>query len=596
MRISKVIPQIDRPALAQSFEFWELRTSKKYIPHGAAVLDSEELAGKVEAVAFCGGCSALVMARVGELDRFTLVHAIQSSGDDSLRVKRLPVSEIPDRELLQLLLASLAKSRFDRVACSNLGGRLLVVSPSHIRRRGKRLFQVHALEVAVTPDMYLALRVRTFTSLAWRKQIRPRKVPIEKLPRYKLAHGLLRRAPRAGLDNPEAFIERTVGDDRYGRFAFLDVSSPECFAASKIGILNEVLERLMARYGDVASLEFDEIEDSYNLARKSVKPEDWRKRVALSLGSCEIYVVDATGEEADLAKRLAGRVQDLFGISVAFSERVEENCLCLRIIHEDAYYGDGTDPHDSVPDGAIVQHVTVEMMNSKKANRKKDPLDSPVESSLKELAIKRDVARGMMTLVEWPSLGLGAPWSFGVACGEGTDAFLDIDSDGNLLFAREEPNLRKTTLHAEMSEALHDVDDADFVMRGPDGDINVVGRTDLYTVPDAALIASVMSSEGKMSRSKTSREQYLSEVVDIAFARTGEKEGYYRVGVIGDGMQSKLVRASVLRKVRAAEGSSLLFPQALPLLDMVFVRLRALTVVPFPIKYLREWAGMHESS
>ena len=92
-----------------------------------------------------------------------------------------------------------------------------------------------------------------------------------------------------------------------------------------------------------------------------------------------------------------------------------------------------------------------------------------------------------------------------------------------------------------------------------------------------------------MSRGREGRALLLSDVTDIAFAPCGEDAGYYRVGVVGYGMNRTVANASLLREVRTVEGSRLLFPDALKLMDADFVRMRELSITMFPLKYLREW-------
>ena len=54
--------------------------------------------------------------------------------------------------------------------------------------------------------------------------------------------------------------------------------------------------------------------------------------------------------------------------------------------------------------------------------------------------------------------------------------------------------------------------------------------------------------------------------------------------------KEKLERASVIREVQAEEDSKLIFEELLPLMGVDFVKLGMLTVMPFPFKYLREYA------
>lgn len=68
---------------------------------------------------------------------------------------------------------------------------------------------------------------------------------------------------------------------------------------------------------------------------------------------------------------------------------------------------------------------------------------------------------------------------------------------------------------------------------------------------------------------------------------------YYNVGVIGNGMQSKESVASVVRKIECLNDdnkSQLLdMQQLLQSMDVVWVKFKNLTVLPFPIKLMNEY-------
>ena len=46
----------------------------------------------------------------------------------------------------------------------------------------------------------------------------------------------------------------------------------------------------------------------------------------------------------------------------------------------------------------------------------------------------------------------------------------------------------------------------------------------------------------------------------------------------------------IIREVQAIDDAPVFFDELLPLMDVDFVRLGSLTVLPFPFKYLREYA------
>lgn len=594
MKISKVKPVFDRQSIARGYDFWRIRTSREYFKRGAAIFDAPVFDGKVEAVAFLGGNAVWAMFPKGAVSRDDLRVAIEQSGDDTMSFEPAAIGQVPDRELLQLLLNSLAKPRFGASPCSNASGRLLIVNPKHIEKKGKEIAAIHAIEVAVDADMRIALRVKTLSSLGQRKFMKSGRVPIEQLPRYGFPGGrFLRRDFTKGPDDPSAFVERAIGKSKY-RVAFLDVSSEDAFGASKVGILEEVLRRLNERYGESVKIEFLELADQDRVECRSIKVPAWRKRVAQALEFTEVKIVDATGEYGDVAGRAADALRDAFGIRVEVVGSVEKGPAYLRLIHEEGACDGEADPHDAFFPGIAVQHLTVE-----KATGKDDVPLVLLESSLKELVIKTNVLQGKMTLVDWPELGIGGPWSFGVMIPPDNPddnaryAFMDIDLDGRASYSFEELDFFGEPAHVDLIDAFGTNRAVGFVMKGPDGDVNAVQKTELYTVPEYAEIAACFAEGGKPRRDAASRNRLFADVTDIAFARGEDSIGYYRVGIVGSGMNTSIANASLVREVHAVGGSKLLFPEALCLMDVDFVRMRALSMTPFPLKYLREWVRMN---
>ena len=95
-------------------------------------------------------------------------------------------------------------------------------------------------------------------------------------------------------------------------------------------------------------------------------------------------------------------------------------------------------------------------------------------------------------------------------------------------------------------------------------------------------------------RGEEARKEYLSGTLDINYFTLSPSLARFCVGEIGSGMKYSMERASLLREIEAVEGSSLIFKELLPLMGVEFVRYGMLTVIPFPFKYLREYAMMEK--
>ena len=94
---------------------------------------------------------------------------------------------------------------------------------------------------------------------------------------------------------------------------------------------------------------------------------------------------------------------------------------------------------------------------------------------------------------------------------------------------------------------------------------------------------------GKISRKKEDLIKYFSGCLDIYF-KTTEDSILYSSGQIGSGMNTSIPRASHVRKIIPYNDSPLFFQDYLETMNVTFVRNGQLTIIPFPFKYLREYA------
>lgn len=101
----------------------------------------------------------------------------------------------------------------------------------------------------------------------------------------------------------------------------------------------------------------------------------------------------------------------------------------------------------------------------------------------------------------------------------------------------------------------------------------------------------IQSEKGEVLNSylrNTTRYEILDSQLDIHRFEYENKNFYY-VGVKGQGIKYEMSRASVIREISTYKSSSFIFDKLLPLMNVDFVKNGDLTVVPFPIKFLKEW-------
>lgn len=599
MRISRVVPQIDHRGLGDRYQVFSLRRSNGKFGYADEVFDRIAAAAPVASVAFRGGSRAWVMVRRGP------GHSGTREVRDSIAGRRdLAFSEarrleaVGDRDLLQLCLAAVAGDGGIEGA-SNVCGSLLVASlasPNTEYFRGTSdPSSIHALEVAVGPRMELELRVRTFTSCAARHFKRSS-------PRFELADArYLRRVTSFGDPEDRALFcqgSRWEGD-RFGGFAFMDASCADAFSKSKLGILRSVLTCMEDIFDGLVRIGFEEADDMSRIDCADSRLPDRLALVSARLRGTPLCVCDVTGELESQATSVAETAADILGRHVAVSPDPEGASLLL--VHDRGHYADlEADPYRSTQEGVAIQHMTPASGFTRTATA----------VALKELVMKQDVVEGRMSLFDWR----WGDWSFAMMLAgsdESEFAFLDVTADGSMSFRGPTTAIGAQPGHEALVEALLLNEGSEFAVRGPEGDVNAIGRTELFGMPnfEAVWHDLVERREDRrtrpngrplkhaIGRGKADRELYFADATDVASCRTSDGRIYYRVGLRGSGMQySATHKASVLREVVATDGSRSLVDDLLPMLDVSMVRWGQPTVMPFPIKYLREWVGMKRVS
>ena len=118
-------------------------------------------------------------------------------------------------------------------------------------------------------------------------------------------------------------------------------------------------------------------------------------------------------------------------------------------------------------------------------------------------------------------------------------------------------------------------------------DIILITKTNRYILPSSELF-----TLETISRSKQSREKYLSGVVDINLFKLKDNQSFYNVGIKGSGMNTSIPHAPLLYKVEIIAGRNII-EDILGLMSATFVKYKSFTVIPYPFKYLNEFILMN---
>lgn len=550
-------------AINRDFAFLRLeRQAEGKNWYGASLLDSL-LGGEFNAAAVLYRYSryAYVMFR-RPVDLYALCcrirnhPAFQEKGFDDGAVRTVQARVVRDEEddaiceawLLQILFNSLASSRSDKypeLNFCNLTGRLLLMEKLGGRTRNS----LTGAEIAVTNHYLLDISVHRFRKMIalfkeW-KNVRDekRRRTLENLksrPRYEIhgGRGVLKRVlpeDPSFEDGKKVYIQ--CGEHRRRVVVpFLDFTGREAFAGSRAGIYQRFLERVgeeLSEYAAVSLLPRN-VDEVRRFSGWKLNREGYLK--GLAAGS-PFHIVDCvrTHESGNIASILKKRLfPDYTDLPVSEGREEREDGLNFRIIHNAAYYETQGLQDDYLPfDGRTVrQHLTVEDIRDEKGE-----LASPaVRTMVKEALIKRDLARGRITLFDWSSLETDQDWIFGIegeTRGKGrkrqlqSARFMIVRPDGSFEMKTVPAGLAGDDEYQRyiraMQEAIVDAGTEDSGFEGliaRNGQVNCIFRTREITLPDLDGIARILDETGRDLPEGKSRGRELAALVGEFMAST----------------------------------------------------------------------------
>ena len=223
------------------------------------------------------------------------------------------------------------------------------------------------------------------------------------------------------------------------------------------------------------------------------------------------------------------------------------------------------------------------------------------EVLFEQLYIKEEIENQQMEFYDWRSFNAEGDWQFAIPLTHSVNhkkvldgfSYFVIHRDGSM----EEPEKCDPSdimAPAEFS-TLDDWKIIDFAVVDPNGNVNVVRSTQVCTLPDAAKIKRIIKENKKNNRKRTldvkteeSKKENLAGCVNIGYVKITDNRWIYYVGQYNN-LQQSVANSSVVREIEAVNGSSVFFDKLFHMMSIPFVKHNQNSVIPFPIKYLREW-------
>lgn len=613
--------KIDYVGLNNKFDFYLIKNEGKNSKPSARLLDEPLLGEDVLAIQYTSGNSLILMMKKNVLNKSRVAKLIteynaENAGNLTSKLLKAPFQDYP-HSLLQVLFNSLAKSKFNEGA-SNLGGKLLYFAD-------QTKSQIHCVQLKIDASYAILLNSVTLTKYELDK-------PSGK-PEYILQSNNTMKYKTAS-DKSKKFYTIFQYDGTHYAVTDCNTASPAAFDTSKMGIFQKIMEKFERDYSDLIQLKIKTETDWNKLEVKSSETSkiEHLRNLKKLLNGQSIKIVDkiSDGDSETFCNQLKTVYESLFSderfflkndrdinFKIKFTKTPGKNDFNIMVIHHKDFYKDNPkdDPHN-INYKEPIQHVTFEDFSRNEDKRKPEKLGLPSEAAclvvLNELIVKRDLnavasGKGRLSIFDWTSLGFTKDWTFCYCKQVKKDddtienhyVFMVIHPDGSFEIGERSKDLFNQQLFEQIEEIfalnnmnaeIHNRYNEKYIglVMNDKEEINIIQDTPFRMFADSGRIKEDLK-KGPLSRSKESLEEYYRGCLDIYY-KIIENELLYSVGQIGVGMQTKIERASHIRRVKSHNDSPLFFQELMETMNITFVRNGQLTVLPFPFKYLREYA------
>jgi len=507
----------------------------------------------------------------------------------------------------------------------------------------------HNLDLELNVKTFTSLDYRNKLSFT-------KKMPIHKYPKYVLSNAtntLRRKLPNEKTDNLKIFIIKQFKNKK-NTIPFINFTSLSDFNASKMGMLMSLITNIENKISKYIKLSFTQISISNNEKFNRLISREKKQYINSVCKNLTLNFIDTINDDfsSNLLEKLSKEFSKYYSFSsITFNKKPKRDYLNIRLIHNKNYYEMNKNEDKYLTNNKnTIQNITFEDFEISKASIntlikelliKKDIINKQIsiidwkQFNYKHSWIFGKKVDNIFYFVKISPDGLldfvqFEPNLFNQNEFDKYTHIFEINNDVEGIIINDDNDINaiiKTTnftipkfeeifqiLNKENEyfsiskvKLIQHLKETDIVSKRKEEYILKIenNKNKEYTRENILQLVNHRTDRKKLSeflyykenvllraylKNKTRYEILQSNLDIITF---NEKEDfYYFVGTKGEGIQSKIPRASVIRKIKPYKNSKLFFHYLLPLMNVDFVKNGDLTVKPFPFKYLEEWIKM----
>ncbi|MEQ3453031.1 hypothetical protein ABM133_11765 [Enterococcus cecorum] len=641
----------DLKKIDRDFDFFQIICDSNSLD---VVDRSEFGTDKIESIVFEDETTFYIMCQKNSLSKYDLNNIESGYDAQDFRAVCVSCDVLVEKHrLFQLFLNALSNYHTKSLKYNNVTGKLYITNHKLVvKKYQNEVNQFDAVEVSVTENGVLSFVARRFNSVKNKHLMKLSEKDLMIMTKFELlSNGTLKRKRKG--DFSDCFVKKSINREKPS-IPFIDISSFENFNASKLGIIAEVFENLTFNFQDYVQFDLIEVESDYQYPVQThcFQVENHLEDLSvpiylinlvndeqseLRIESIENELLSKYGIKCKKVKHLNKKGMNIVYIHQKkyYAARFQDDSY----VHNPSY---------------LIQHLTVEDFDESKEvilkNIVKELLiKKDIENQRLSLFnwqqltyanpwiffIKESKnSEKYFVMKIWPNGSFEMSEFVYQEYNQYAEILSPNDVEGLIINQYDQINVIKKTDQYSL-QAFPKIrkiyKEIESNPKYPINDLLEILTKVKKTAKTEALITEILSVEDYLRNLNTTEisQQYFvqklhhktlkqkvndyfvmnyqkhlfpyfrnqqnkSEIyrgsLDIHYWQIDEKRAQYCVGEKSKNPKQKMDKGVIIREVQAIGDAPVFFDELLPLMDVDFVRLGSLTVLPFPFKYLREYA------
>lgn len=525
------------------------------------LLDSPDINAK--AISYVYGKNAYILFDKDSFEDFKM-----ADFEDKFSYQIVNAYDLFDSSLLSLFINSLANVDDDY---NNITGKFYKVIKKYKTRLVALEFKVN---FKINSYIYLNCSAVNFSRAGYGDADKPH---------YRLdgTHNSLVRIFK--YDNSSnAFVRKNDYSNRKASQSFLNIKN----SSGKAYEMHHIIKQLNETYGRFLTVRFLPLEITEKKQLHGLKVQTINKA---NFKKFKLALVDLTYDDSKKTEILKFKndLESLSGMHIRLLKKTNQNYQNIVIVHNHEFYARKKleDPYKKLP-GYVIQCAYVENLKLliKEADDNSLLFSAALHTILKELIIKNDIiVNHKITIDDWESYNFKNNWKFSTSNDYGKHIYsMVIKPSGDFEIFEEEMTTLNPNFY-ELNSQFSNSKTVKIIIHDDLGNSCKIEETNLITMPNDFVLKG-----GYVGRSKDFMFNNYPGLCDINHMKFLNEE-YYNVGMDLKTIRTDLRNASHLYHVENSNVKDNLFLKMMDLMGVQFVVFNNLTVLPYPIKYLREY-------